>query len=79
MHGKPAHSQSERSVKMVNQDIENIITAWMQDSITSNCNCVSEICLFCIKPGIPLRCLPEGQNEVLVGTAPTVCISTTFL
>jgi len=40
---------------------------------------MSENCSFCIKPGIPLRCLPEGQNEALVGTAATMCISTTLL
>lgn len=36
VHGKPRHSQSQCSVKRANQDIENMITTWMQDQKRSN-------------------------------------------
>lgn len=36
VHGKPRHSQSQGSVERANQDIENILTAWMQHNQTSN-------------------------------------------
>ena len=32
MHGKPRHSQSQGSVERANQDIENMLTTWMQDN-----------------------------------------------
>nr|XP_022900156.1 SCAN domain-containing protein 3-like [Onthophagus taurus] len=32
VHGKPRHSQSQGSVERANQDIENMLTTWMQDS-----------------------------------------------
>lgn len=32
VHGKPRHSQSQGSVKRANQDIENMLTTWMQDN-----------------------------------------------
>lgn len=32
VHGKPRHSQSQGSVERANQDIENIIAAWMSDN-----------------------------------------------
>lgn len=35
VHGKPRHSQSQGSVERANQDIENMITTWMQDHKTS--------------------------------------------
>lgn len=31
VHGKPRHSQSQGSVERANQDIENMLTTWMQD------------------------------------------------
>lgn len=31
VHGKPRHSQSQGSVEQANQDIENMLTTWMQD------------------------------------------------
>lgn len=31
VHGKPRHSQSQGNVKRANQDIENMLCAWMQD------------------------------------------------
>ena len=35
VHGKPRHSQSQGSVERANQDIENILTTWMQDNNTN--------------------------------------------
>eukprot|EP00102_Acyrthosiphon_pisum_P023247 XP_016660457.1 PREDICTED: KRAB-A domain-containing protein 2-like [Acyrthosiphon pisum] len=35
VHGKPWHSQSQGSVERANQDIENILTTWMQDNNTN--------------------------------------------
>eukprot|EP00102_Acyrthosiphon_pisum_P016036 XP_008186840.1 PREDICTED: KRAB-A domain-containing protein 2-like [Acyrthosiphon pisum] len=35
VHGKPRHSQSQDSVERANQDIENILTTWMQDNNTN--------------------------------------------
>lgn len=35
IHGKPRHSQSQGSVERANQDIENMITTWLQDNQTS--------------------------------------------
>lgn len=32
VHGKPRHSQNQVSVERANQDIENILTIWMQDN-----------------------------------------------
>lgn len=32
VHGKPRHSQSQGSVERANQDIENMLTTWMQDN-----------------------------------------------
>lgn len=32
MHGKPRHSQGQGSVERANQDIENMLTTWMQDN-----------------------------------------------
>ncbi|XP_074040062.1 uncharacterized protein [Leptinotarsa decemlineata] len=34
VHGKPRHSQSQGSVERANQDIENMISTWMQDEKT---------------------------------------------
>lgn len=34
VHGKPRHSQSQGSVERANQDVENMITTWMQDNNT---------------------------------------------
>jgi len=36
VHGKPRHSQSQGSVERANQDIENMLTAWMKDHNSSN-------------------------------------------
>jgi Integrase zinc binding domain len=36
VHGKPRHSQSQGSVERANQDIENMLTTWMQDNKTSS-------------------------------------------
>ncbi|GBN53228.1 hypothetical protein AVEN_125682-1 [Araneus ventricosus] len=35
VNGKPRHSQSQGSVERANQDIENMITTWMADKLTS--------------------------------------------
>lgn len=35
VHGKPRHSQSQSSVERANQDIENMLTTWMQEQNTS--------------------------------------------
>ncbi|GFU78145.1 KRAB-A domain-containing protein 2 [Trichonephila clavipes] len=35
IHGKPRHSQTQGSVKRVNQDIHNMLTAWMNDNDTN--------------------------------------------
>jgi hypothetical protein len=32
VHGKPRHSQTQGSVERANQDIQNMLTAWMQDN-----------------------------------------------
>lgn len=32
VHGKPRHSQSQGSVERANQDIDNMLTTWMQDN-----------------------------------------------
>lgn len=32
VHGKPRHSQSQGSVERANQDIQNILTAWLSDA-----------------------------------------------
>lgn len=34
VHGKPRHSQSQGSVERANQDIQNMLTTWMQDNKT---------------------------------------------
>lgn len=39
IHGKSRHSQSQGSVERANQDIENMVSAWMQDEQT---NCWSD-------------------------------------
>ncbi|XP_071051121.1 KRAB-A domain-containing protein 2-like [Onthophagus taurus] len=36
IHGKPKHSQSQGSVERANQDIENMLTTWMQDNDNSH-------------------------------------------
>lgn len=36
VHGKPHHSQSQCSVECANQDIENLISTWMQDEKTDH-------------------------------------------
>lgn len=36
VHGKPRHSQSQGSVERANQDIENMLTTWMQTEKTSH-------------------------------------------
>ncbi|XP_060859794.1 KRAB-A domain-containing protein 2-like [Metopolophium dirhodum] len=35
VHGKPRHSQSQGSVERANQDIENMLTTWMQSNNTN--------------------------------------------
>lgn len=35
VHGKPRHSQSQGSVERANQDVENMLSAWMNDSNTT--------------------------------------------
>ena len=32
VHGKPRHSQSQRSVERANRDIENMLFTWMSDN-----------------------------------------------
>jgi len=39
VHGKPRHSKSQGSVERANQDIQNILTTWMQ---TNNSKSLSE-------------------------------------
>ena len=34
MHGKPRHSQSQRSVERSNQDFRDMLVAWMSDNST---------------------------------------------
>ncbi|XP_072393262.1 KRAB-A domain-containing protein 2-like isoform X2 [Diabrotica undecimpunctata] len=36
LHGQPRHSQSQGSVERVNQDIQNMLKAWMIDEETTN-------------------------------------------
>jgi hypothetical protein len=36
VHGKPRHSQSQGSVERANQNIENMLTAWMKDNHSTN-------------------------------------------
>ncbi|XP_022194657.2 KRAB-A domain-containing protein 2-like [Nilaparvata lugens] len=36
VHGKPRHSQSQGSVERANQDIENMLSTWMQDEQTNH-------------------------------------------
>lgn len=38
VHGKPRHSQSPGSVERANQDIENMLTTWMQSNNTNKWN-----------------------------------------
>ena len=35
VHGKPRHSQSQGSVERANQDVENMLTTWMQQNGTN--------------------------------------------
>ncbi|XP_023236835.1 KRAB-A domain-containing protein 2-like [Centruroides sculpturatus] len=35
VHGNPRHSQTQDSVERVNQDIQNMLTAWMNDNNTN--------------------------------------------
>ncbi|CAK9816188.1 KRAB-A domain-containing protein 2 [Anthophora plagiata] len=35
VHGKPRHSQTQGSVERANQDIQNMLTAWMNDNDTN--------------------------------------------
>jgi len=35
VYGKPRHSQSQGSVERENQDIENMLTTWMQSNNTN--------------------------------------------
>ncbi|GFU40552.1 KRAB-A domain-containing protein 2 [Trichonephila clavipes] len=35
VHGKPRHSQTQGSVERANQDIQNMLSAWMDDNDTS--------------------------------------------
>jgi hypothetical protein len=34
MHGKPRHSESQRSVERSNQDVRDMLVAWMSDNNT---------------------------------------------
>lgn len=36
VHGKPRHSQSQGSVERANQDVERMLTTWMQDNNTNH-------------------------------------------
>jgi len=36
VHGKPRHSQSQGSVERANQDVENMLTTWMQTETTTH-------------------------------------------
>ena len=36
VQGKPCHSKSQGNVKRANQDIEKILTTWMQDNNTTH-------------------------------------------
>ncbi|GFQ87378.1 KRAB-A domain-containing protein 2 [Trichonephila clavata] len=35
VHGKPRHNQTQGSVERANQDMQNILTAWMNDNDTN--------------------------------------------
>ncbi|GFT04119.1 KRAB-A domain-containing protein 2 [Trichonephila clavipes] len=35
VHGKPHHSHTQGSVERANQDIQNMLTAWMNDNDTN--------------------------------------------
>lgn len=35
VHGKPRHSQSQGSVERANQDVQNILNAWMKENATT--------------------------------------------
>ena len=36
VHGKPRHSQSQGSVERANQDIENMLSTWLEDNMTNH-------------------------------------------
>lgn len=35
MHGKPRHSQTQDSIERANQDIENMLSSWLESNQTS--------------------------------------------
>ncbi|XP_056641547.1 KRAB-A domain-containing protein 2-like [Diorhabda sublineata] len=56
VHGKPRHSQSQESVERANQNIENMLTTWMQDNDSERIKRIPYEALFGskIKVGISL-------------------------
>lgn len=38
VHGKLRHSQSQGSNAMANQDIEHMLTTWLQENESTSCN-----------------------------------------
>lgn len=75
VHGKPRHSQSQGSVKKANQDIENMLTTWMQDNQSTSWSNGLKLIQFVTNRDFHSG-IKRYPYECLFGCAPRVGLST---
>lgn len=78
VHGKPRHSQSQGSVERANQDIENMLTTWMQDNQSTSWSNGLKFIQF-MKNRAFHSGIKRSPYEAMFGCAARVGLSTTAI
>lgn len=79
MHGKPRHSQGQGSVERANQDIENMLTTWMQDNQSTSWSNGLKFIQFMKNRAFYSGIKSPPPYEVMFGCAARVGLSTTAI
>ncbi|XP_008178550.1 KRAB-A domain-containing protein 2-like [Acyrthosiphon pisum] len=78
VHGRPRHLQSQGSIERSNQDVENMLRAWMKDNKTKKCSIGLKFVQF-QKNSSHHRIIGRSPYKALFGCDPKVGLSTSNL
>lgn len=78
VHGKPRHSQSQGSVERANQDVENMLTTWMQQNDTNKWSKGLQFVQF-MKNCAYHSGIKRTPYNAMFGVDPKVGLSTSYL
>ncbi|GFR22294.1 KRAB-A domain-containing protein 2 [Trichonephila clavata] len=78
VHGKLLHSQTQVSVERINQDIRNMLTAWMNDNNTNRLS-VGLLCVQLTKNSTYHEGIRQNPYEAMFGVKPKRCIESSSL